>query len=89
MNIIVYGRADGMCLGCTQLKEFLDINEITYDFRDIGSADVVKRVEYKKQLMAKKISSIPYMEISGHGIIGFNEVSKKEISEILGISIDE
>lgn len=79
-NIIVYGRADGSCQGCNDVKSYLDSLELEYDFRDIGSHDVVKRVQYKKELMADKVDKIPYIKIGENKFIGF---SKEKLDEVL------
>jgi glutaredoxin len=73
MNLIVYGRADGTCKGCSDLKKYLDEKGIEYDFRDIGSADVVKRIQYKKELKEHRANQIPFTISSGEKIIGFDK----------------
>ena len=89
MNIIIYGKADGSCSGCTEIKRFLDSHKVSYVFNDISTPDAIKRIQYKKELMADKVSYIPYTKIDESRFVGFTDEIKKEISEILGIGIDE
>lgn len=82
----MYGRADGTCGGCNLAKKFFDKHEVEYEFKDIGTADVVKRVQYKKELMAHKVDKIPFIMIGENKIIGFDE---HVLSTILDLPIDK
>ena len=83
-TIIMYGRADGTCSGCEQAKALLSEYDISYDFRDIGTSDVVKRIDYKKELRAYGVAHIPFLIINGEKIIGFDEtILRKTIDSIL------
>ena len=80
-KIIIYGRAEG-CQGCTDVKSLMSEYDLPYDFRDIGSGDVARRVQYKKELMANRVDKIPYIIIDGKDeivkFIGFDENKLRE-----------
>lgn len=79
-NIIMYGRADGSCHGCESAKKLLAEYNLPYDFRDIGTDDTIKRIDYKKELRANGVDRIPFLIINGEiKVIGFDENILREI----------
>lgn len=79
-QIVMYGRAQG-CDGCDDAKSLLKEYDLPYDFRDIGTDDSVKRIEYKKELREYRVDKIPFLIINGKKIIGFD---KNAIDSALG-----
>ena len=79
-NIIIYGRSDGSCHGCEQVKSLMKEYDLPYDFRDIGTSDTIKRIDYKKELSAYRVDRIPFIIIDGEQVVGFN---KEKINELL------
>jgi len=88
MRIDIWGNSS-TCPHCIQLKEFLENSNVEFNYYDLSSADVARRLKYKKSLMLKSVSSIPYIEIQGHEpMIGFTKEIKEKLTEILKIGID-
>lgn len=69
------------CNACTQAKQYLDAIGEEYEYKDLGTSDLVKRIEWKKQVYNLGIKSIPAIYIDNNPvIIGFNP---DKISEYL------
>lgn len=78
-SIKIWGNSSS-CQNCILAKEYFDALGVDYDYYDLSSVDPAKRIEYKKQLMAKKISYIPYIEIKGQEpMVGFDKNKLDEI----------
>ena len=78
-NIIIYGRADGSCYACEKAKQLLHDYNLPYEFRDIGTDDAVARIQYKKELRANGVNTIPFVIInSDTKIVGFDENKLRE-----------
>ena len=78
-NIIIYGRADGSCHACEKAKQLLYDYNLPYDFRDIGTEDTIRRIDYKKELRPYGVDKIPFLIINDIRVIGFDENILKEI----------
>lgn len=73
-NVIVY--TSDTCTYCSQAKEYLKENGITYEERNI------KEPNYRKELMAMKIMSVPVIKIEDEVVVGFD---KEKIDSLLGL----
>ena len=96
MEIKIYGSGRGDCHYCEVAKKFFEKHSVDFKFCDIYIEDAVKRIQYKKELkqhgdiIRARIDKIPFIVIDDtHRFVGFTDEIKKEISEILGIGIDE
>jgi glutaredoxin 3 len=74
-NVIIYTAEN--CSYCHEAKEFLDANNISYT-----EYNVSKDVDARKELMKRKVMSVPYILIDGQGIIGS---SVDKIKQLLNI----
>ena len=75
----MYGRADGSCHACEKAKQLLHDYNLPYDFRDIGTEDTIRRIDYKKELRSYGVDKIPFLIINDIRVIGFDEYILKEI----------
>ena len=83
-NIIIYGRADGSCYGCEMVKSLMREYDLPYEFRDIGTDDAIARIQYKKELRANGVNTIPFVVInSDTKIVGFDENKLREAIDVV------
>ncbi len=76
MKVIVYTLKT--CPWCIKVKEFLNLNKIEFEERDIS-----KNEEYAKELTEKSNQrSVPVIDIDGKIIIGSDEDKLKEALKI-------
>ncbi|MCM8709471.1 glutaredoxin family protein [Clostridium sp. SYSU_GA19001] len=73
-NVIVY--TSNNCIYCSQAKEYLKENGVAYQERNIQEPN------YRKELMAMKIMSVPVLKIDDEVVVGFN---REKIDSLLGL----
>lgn len=74
-NIIIYSSDD--CRYCQDAKEFFKKNNLEFVEYNIS-----KDINAKKQLIKKRVASVPFIIINDVEMLGFDET---KVSEILGI----
>jgi glutaredoxin len=79
MSIVIFGNTS-TCEPCRQLKQYLNANGLDYEYKDLGTIDPIKRIEWKKEAMSLGIKSIPIIFIDDNEpIVGFNIEKIEEI----------